>query len=91
MCRVLVDAPYGSSVEVRVILDCASSASIISEHLTQSLHLTRLHQGAIISGVAGLSQKSPLQSITNFTVFGVHTTTKQEVYCDCHRGSTCHM
>ena len=35
-CHVLVDAPDGSSVEVRAILDSASSASFVSERLTQS-------------------------------------------------------
>ena len=38
-CRVLIAAPNGSSVEVRALLDSASSASFVSEHLTQSLGL----------------------------------------------------
>ena len=33
-CRVLIAAPNGYSVEVRALLDSASSASFVSEHLT---------------------------------------------------------
>ncbi len=36
-CRVLVNAPDGTSVEVRALLDNASSASFISERLAQTL------------------------------------------------------
>ena len=35
--RVLVATPNGSSVEVRALLDSASSASFVSEHLSQCL------------------------------------------------------
>ena len=44
-CHVMVDTLDGSSVEARAILDCASSASFISERLAQSLCLERSHQG----------------------------------------------
>ena len=54
-CRILVDAPDGTSVEARALLDCASSASFISERLTQSLCLPRSSQNVRISSVAGLS------------------------------------
>ena len=67
-CRILVDAPDGTSVEARALLDCASSASFISERLAQSLCLPRSSQNVRISGVAGLSHGSPSQSITNFSV-----------------------
>ena len=69
-CCVLVlsldsDCP---PVEARAILDSASSASFISERLAQSLCLPRLHQSTKIIGVACLSSKSPIQSITKFGV-----------------------
>ena len=51
-CRVLIEAPDGSSVEARTLLDSASSASFVSERLAQSLRLPRCHQNACISGVA---------------------------------------
>ena len=38
-CLILVAAPNGSLVEVRALLDSASSASFVSECLTQSLGL----------------------------------------------------
>ena len=59
-CCILVDAPDGSIAEARTLLDCASSASFISERLTQSLNLPRGNQNTVISGVTGLSHKSPV-------------------------------
>ena len=41
-CRVRVDAPNGSTAEVRALLDCASSACFVSERLTQTLNLPPL-------------------------------------------------
>ena len=66
-CCVLVNAPDGSTAEARALLDCASSASFVSERLAQSLNLPRTSQSAVISGVAGLSHKSTLQPIARFS------------------------
>ena len=66
-CRVLVEAPDGSTVQARALLDSASSASFVSERLVKSLCLPRLHQNTTISGVAGLTCSS-LQSLTNLTI-----------------------
>ena len=76
-CRVLVDAPDGSSVEARAILDSASSASFVSERLSQTLCLPRSHKNTKISGVAGLSHNSPLQTIANFRVSDTRDPTKK--------------
>ena len=76
-CCVLVDAPDGSFVEARALLDCASSASFISERLAQSLCLPRSSQSIRISGVAGLSHGSPSQSIANFTISAVRASRKK--------------
>ena len=62
-CRVLVDPPDGSTIEARALLDSASSAFVVSERLAQTLCLPRTRQNTKISGVAGLSHTSPLQSI----------------------------
>ena len=70
-CRVLIDAPDGSSVEARAILDSASSASFVSERLAQSVCLSRSNQGVRISGIAGLSHNSPSQSVASFNIHGV--------------------
>jgi len=40
-CQVRVKSPNGSHAVARVLLDSASSASFVSEHLAQSLHLPR--------------------------------------------------
>ena len=67
-CRILVVSLNGSSSEARVILDSASSASFISDHLARTLNLPRSSRNTHITGIAGLSHKSPAQSITNFVV-----------------------
>ena len=67
-CYVQVEAPDGSLVRARALLDSASSASFVSERLTQGLSLPRSHQNAQIAGVAGLVKSSPLQSIASFNV-----------------------
>ena len=66
--RVLVSSPNGSAVEVRALLDNASSTSFVSERLTQSLGLPRVHQNIQVSGIAGSSPKTPIQSIASFQI-----------------------
>ena len=77
MCRVIVEAPDGSSVEARAILDSASSASFISERLAQSLFLLCSRQGVQISGIAGLSHNSPLQSVASLTISSIHSPSRK--------------
>ena len=67
-CRVLVHAPDGSSVASRALLDPGSSASFVSERLTQSLRLPRLNHGVKIMGIGGLSHESPTRNLTKFIV-----------------------
>ena len=62
------DAPDGSCMEARAILDSASSVSFVSERLVQILSLSRSHQNTRISGVAGLSHNSPFHSIAKFKI-----------------------
>ena len=76
-CRILVDAPDGSSVEARAILDYASSASFVSECLSQTLCLPRSHQNTKISGIAGLTHNSPLQAIASFNMSATRSPTKK--------------
>ena len=75
-CHVLVSAPNGSSIEVRAILDSASSASFISEHLAQSLCLPPSNQNARILGITGISYKPPIQSIATFDISAVRSLSK---------------
>ena len=67
-CQILVKSSDGSLYKVRALLDSASSASFVSERLAQCLYLHRSHHNLKISGVARLSQQSPLQSIATFNV-----------------------
>ena len=61
----------GSFVEAHALIDCASSASFISEKLATGLNLQRTKQNAVISGIAGFTQisthnKSPYLSFLPF-------------------------
>ena len=67
-CRVLVRAPDGSPIVSRALLNPGSSASFVSERLTQSLCLPRLNHGVRIMGIGGLSHESPTRTLTKFVV-----------------------
>ena len=67
-CQIVVHSPDGDSVRARALLDPASSTSFISEHLTQALCLPRSSQSIKISGIAGLSHRSPLHSVVDFDI-----------------------
>ena len=69
-------APDGSSVEVRALLDNASTASFVSERLVQSLSLPRTNQSIRISGIGGLSHKVPIQSVSRFQIKSVRSSTR---------------
>ena len=76
-CRVLITAPDGSSVEVRALLNNASSASFIFEHLANRLSLKRRRQSIHVSGIGGMSHKSPLQSIITFEISSLQPSGKR--------------
>ena len=60
-------------MNVRALLDSASSASFISEQLTHLMEFPRTHQNLKISGVAGLSHATPSHSIVQFAVSPVNS------------------
>ena len=72
-CQLLINAPDGSVVRARGLLDSASSTSFVSERLAQALRLSRSSQNISISGVAGLSHNSPLHSVADFMVSPVNS------------------
>ena len=76
-CNVLVSSPDGTSLQARALLDSASSTSFISERLAHCLHLPRSSQNAQISGVAGLTRNSSIQSITNFGVRSTYSPSRK--------------
>ena len=63
-----MEAPDGSFMKARALLDSASSASFVSERLAQALNLPRSSQSALISGVAGLVRSSPIQSLASLKI-----------------------
>ena len=67
-CYIQVEAPDGSFMKARALLDSASSASFVSERLAQALNLPRSSQSALISGVAGLVRSSPIQSLASLKI-----------------------
>jgi len=76
-CAILVSSPDGSTVEARALLDSASTASFISERLVQALRLRRTSHSATITGIAGLSHKSPTHSVTSFTISAINSPTEK--------------
>ena len=72
-CQVFVSAPDGSMVKVCGLHDSASSTLFISEHLSQTLCLPQSHHQITISGVAGLSNHSPLRSLATLEISSTHS------------------
>ena len=56
---------------------CWTSASIISEHLANRLSLKRRRQSIHVSGIGGMSHKSPLQSIITFEISSLQPSGKR--------------
>ena len=71
-CMVLVEAPDGSTVKARALLDSASSASFVSERLVKGLSLASCHQNTTISGIAGLTRNT-LQTIASLTISSIQS------------------
>ena len=67
-CRILVTSPNGSSTEARALLDNASSASFITQHLAQSLNLPSSRQSIHVSGIAGVSPGGPAQTVASLQI-----------------------
>ena len=70
-CQLLVYTSDGSHVKACGLLDSASLASYVSEHLAQALCLPQSSRMDSISGMAGLSHKSPLHSVTTFNISAI--------------------
>ena len=63
-CQLLINAPDGSHIRARGILDSGLSTS---EWMTQSLHLPRSTRNVKISGIAGISHTPLLQPLQFLT------------------------
>ena len=66
-CRVLVTSPN----EARALLDNASSASFITQHLAQSLNLPSSRQSIHVSGIAGVSPGGPAQTVASLQISSI--------------------
>ena len=75
-CRVIVESAEGLKMEARAILDSGSSASFVSERLSQCLHLPHSSQYTRITGVAGLIRNST-HPITTFHVSSIHNPSRK--------------
>lgn len=65
-CHILIDTPNGSSVESRATLDSASSASFISERISQSLAMPPTISPKCQN--FRCCHNSPLQAMAHFTI-----------------------
>lgn len=76
-CKVAIDASDGSTVEARALLDLHhqlhSSLNVWPDHF---LFLILLKSARIL-GVAGLTHKSPIQSVTNCSISATRSSSKQ--------------
>ena len=72
-CQVKVNAPEGTSIKARALLDSGSTTSFVSERIVQALGLIRRSKCLTISGIGGLSHKSPLQSVSTFEITSLYS------------------
>ena len=72
-CQVKVNAPEGTSIKARALLDSGSTTSFVSERIVQALDLIRRSKCLTISGIGGLSHKSPLQSVSTFEITSLYS------------------
>ena len=76
-CQMFVNAPDGTCVRARGLLDSGSSTSFISERLAQSLRLSLSTQHIRISGITGMIRGSPLQSVATFSIAPLLSSTEK--------------
>ena len=67
-CQVQINAPGGTAIKVRALLDSGSTMSFVSERVVESLGLRRRTQCLTISGIGNMSRKSPLSSVSTFQI-----------------------
>ena len=60
--------PSGAAIEARAHPDSDSSATVITEHLAQSLKLHDSQQNIDVSGITCVSPKSPAHSVVSLQV-----------------------
>ena len=71
-CQVRDKAPDGTLIRGRALLDSGSTSSFVSERIVQSLGLNRSSQRLTVSGIGGMTHKSPLSSVSTFEVSSLY-------------------
>ena len=72
-CQVRIKAPDGTFIKACALLDSGSTMSFISERIVQSCGLNRRSQCLTVSGIGGVSRKSPLNSISTFEISSLYS------------------
>ena len=72
-CQVQINAPGGTAIKVRALLDSGSTMSFVSERVVESLGLRRRTQCLTISGIGNMSRKSPLSSVSTFQISSLYS------------------
>ena len=72
-CQIQINAPGGTPIKVRALLDSGSTMSFVSERVVQSLGLRRRSQCLTISGIGDRSHKSPLSSVSTFEISSLYS------------------
>ena len=67
-CKLFIEAPNGSMMEVRGLIDSASSISFVTERILQTLRMPRSACDAKFSGIAGMTHSSTVQAVGTFNV-----------------------
>ena len=71
-CQVRIKAPDGTSVKARALLDSGFTSSFVSERIVQSLGIDRHSRHLTISGIGGVSHKTPISSISTFEISSLY-------------------
>ena len=72
-CQVRIKAPDGTFIKAHALLDSGFTMSFISERIVQSCGLNRRSQCLTVSGIGGVSRKSPLNSISTFEISSLYS------------------
>ena len=72
-CQVRIKAPDGTSIKARALLDSGSTSSFVSERIVQSLGLNRRPQHLTVSGIGGISRKSPMSAVSTFEISSLNS------------------
>ena len=88
--KLLIEAPNGSMMEVRGLLDSASSVSFVTEQIVQTFRMPRSACDAKFSGIAGMTHSSTVQAVVTFNVAPTGSPDQNDEY-NCYHTSSCNV